>query len=221
VSQSEEQHSDITLIAILRGIVPARVAEVATVLYEAGIRTVEVPLNSPDPYLSIAALAAACPADCLVGAGRVLSVDQVGRVHAAGGRFAVAPNRDPAVIADALRLGLQVMPGFATATEAFTALRSGATHLKLFPAVSYSREHLGALRSVLPAEAKVYPVGEIGAKNMPPWMAMGAAAFGFGSELFRPEYSAAEIERRALELVRTYAQTRIELGRSQNAARPN
>jgi 2-dehydro-3-deoxyphosphogalactonate aldolase len=212
VSQSEGQHSGITLVAILRGIVPARVVEVATVLYEAGIRTIEVPLNSPDPYLSIAALAAACPADCLVGAGTVLSVDQVELVHAAGGRFAVAPNCDPAVIAGAVQLGLQVMPGFATATEAFAALRSGATHLKLFPAVSYGPQHLGALRSVLPAEAKVYPVGGIGAKNMVPWMAMGAAGFGFGSELFRPEYSVAEIERRALELVRTYAQARAELG---------
>ena len=214
MSQSEGQHSGITLIAILRGVVPDRVVEVATVLYGAGIRTIEVPLNSPDPYRSIAALAAACPADCLVGAGTVLSVDQVGLVHAAGGRFAVAPNCDPAVIAGAVRLGLQVIPGFATATEAFVALRSGATHLKLFPAVSYSPPHLGALRSVLPAEARVYPVGGIGATNMVPWMAMGAAGFGFGSELFRPEFSVAEIERRALDLVRTYAQARVELGRA-------
>ena len=221
MSPSNGHHSGITLVAIVRGIVPARIVEVATALYEAGIRTIEVPLNSPDPYRSIAALAATCPSDCLVGAGTVLSVDQLGLVHAAGGRFAVAPNCEPAVIADALRLGLQVMPGFATATEAFVALRSGATHLKLFPASSFSPQHLGALRSVLPVEAKVYPVGGIGATNMLPWLAMGAAGFGFGSELFRPEYSLAEIERRALELVRAYSQARVELGRTPTAALAN
>ncbi len=130
-----------------------------------------------------------------------------------GGRFAVSPNCEATVIASAVRLGLHVIPGFATATEAFIALRSGATHLKLFPAVSYSPPHLGALRAVPPAEARVYPVGGIGATNMVPWMAMGAAGFGFGSEPFRPEYSVAEIERRAAELVRTYSQARVELGR--------
>jgi 2-dehydro-3-deoxyphosphogalactonate aldolase len=203
----------ITLVAILRGIVPDQVVDVATRLYKAGIRTIEVPLNSPDPYASIAALAAASPPDCLIGAGTVLTVDQARLAHGAGGRLAVAPNSDEAVIAGALKLGMQVMPGISTATEAFTALGAGATHLKLFPAISHSPRHLHALRSVLPGEAKVFPVGGIGAQDILPWMAAGAAGFGFGSELFRPEYSLADIERRALELVRAYSQACRELGR--------
>jgi 2-dehydro-3-deoxyphosphogalactonate aldolase len=207
----ELPRTGITLVAILRGIVPDRVVDVAAALYAAGIRTIEVPLNSADPYASISALAASCQPDCLIGAGTVLNTDQLRLAHAAGGRLAVAPNGEPAVIAGALQLGMQAMPGFATATEAFNALRAGATHLKLFPAISHSPSHLRALRSVLPAEAKVYPVGGIGAKDIQPWLAAGAAGFGFGSELFRPEYSLADIERRALELVRAYSQACREL----------
>jgi 2-dehydro-3-deoxyphosphogalactonate aldolase len=202
-----------TLVAILRGIVPERVVAVATCLYQAGIRTIEVPLNSPDPYASIAALAACSPPDCLVGAGTVLNIDQARLAHGAGGRLAVAPNCDEALIAAALKLGLQMMPGVSTATEAFSALHAGATHLKLFPAISHSPQHLRALRSVLPGEARVFPVGGIGAQDILPWMAAGAAGFGFGSELFRPEYALADIERRALELVRAYSQACRELGR--------
>ena len=215
----ELPRTGITLVAILRGIVPDRVVEVAAVLYAAGIRTMEVPLNSPDPYASIAALAAAGQPDCLVGAGTVLNIEQLRLAHAAGGRLAVAPNCEPAVIAGALQLGMQAMPGFATATEAFNALRAGATHLKLFPAISHSPPHLRALRSVLPAEAKVYPVGGIGAKDILPWLAAGAAGFGFGSELFRPDYSLADIERRALEVVRAYSQACRELGRPRDGMR--
>jgi 2-dehydro-3-deoxyphosphogalactonate aldolase len=219
--QPELPRTAITLVAILRGIVPDRVAEVAATLYAAGLRTIEVPLNSPDPYASIAALAASCPSDCLVGAGTVLNVEQLRLSHAAGARLAVAPHCEPAVIAGALQLGMQAMPGFATATEAFNALRAGATHLKLFPAISHSPRHLRALRSVLPAEASVYPVGGIGAKDILPWLEAGAAGFGFGSELFRPEYNRADIERRALELVRAYSQACRELGRPRDGSRAN
>jgi 2-dehydro-3-deoxyphosphogalactonate aldolase len=217
----ELPRSGITLVAILRGIVPDQVVAVAATLYAAGIRTIEVPLNSPDPYASIAALAAYCESDCLVGAGTVLNIEQLRLAHAAGGRLAVAPNCEPAVIAGALQRGMQAMPGFATATEALNALHAGATHLKLFPAISHSPPHLRALRSVLPAEAKVYPVGGIGAKDILPWLAAGADGFGFGSELFRPEYSLADIERRALELVRAYSQACRELGRSRDGTRAN
>src|SRR5882672_820231 len=209
----EAPRTGMTLVAILRGIVPDRVVAVGAGLYKAGIRTIEVPLNSPDPYASIAALAAASPPDCLIGAGTVLHVDQVRLAHGAGGRLAVAPNCDGTVIAGALKLGMQVMPGVSTATEAFNAVRAGATHLKLFPAISHNPPHLRALRSVLPGEARVFPVGGIGAQDILPWMAAGAAGFGFGSELFRPEYTLADIERRALELVRAYSQACRELGR--------
>ena len=205
---TETSRRDTTIVAILRGVLPEQVLAVAAALYSAGIRTIEVPLNSPDPYKSIAALAGWCPADCLVGAGTVLSIDQVQRTHAAGGRLAVSPNSDPAVISAAIELGLQAMPGFATATEAFAALQAGARELKLFPAASHLPAHLRALRSVLPADARIYPVGGIGAKDIAVWLAAGATGFGFGSEVFRPEYSVEDIGRRARELVAAYAQAR-------------
>jgi 2-dehydro-3-deoxyphosphogalactonate aldolase len=146
-------------------------------------------------------LAAAVGSTCLIGAGTVLDADSVRRTHAAGGRLIVAPNCDPEVIGCALKLDMQVMPGIATATEAFTAIRAGATQLKLFPAVSYGPRHLQALRAVLPPAVRVYPVGGVGAAEVADWLAAGAAGFGFGSELFRPEYTWAEIERRARQLV--------------------
>lgn len=205
---TEPNRRQTSIVAILRGVLPDQVLAVAAALYEAGIRTIEVPLNSPDPYRSIAALAGWCPADCLVGAGTVLSVEQVQRTHAAGGRLAVAPNTDPAVISAAVKLGLQAMPGFATATEAFAALQAGARDLKLFPAVAHPPAHVRALRSVLPADTGIFPVGGIGAKDIAVWLAAGASGFGFGSEVFRPEYSVADIGRRARELVGAFAQAR-------------
>jgi 2-dehydro-3-deoxyphosphogalactonate aldolase len=189
------------LVAILRGIEPARAVATADVLCTAGIRIIEVPLNSPDPFASIAALVAAHGSDCLIGAGTVLDLDAVRNTHAAGGRLIVAPNCDPEVIRGALRMGMQVLPGIATATEAFSAIRAGATQLKLFPAVTYGPRHLQALRAVLPPGVRVFPVGGVGAAEVPAWLAAGAAGFGFGSELFRPEYDLPEIERRARQLV--------------------
>src|SRR5260370_14457291 len=133
------------LVAILRGVEPARVVEIAGVLCAAGIRTIEVPLNSPDPFRSIAALAAAHGSDCLIGAGTVLDLEAVRRTHAAGGRLIVAPNCDPQVIHGALQMGMQVMPGIATAPEAFQAIRARATQIQLFPPGTYRPRHLQAL----------------------------------------------------------------------------
>jgi 2-dehydro-3-deoxyphosphogalactonate aldolase len=205
------------LVGILRGVVPERVIEVAKVLYEEGIRVVEVPLNSPDPFASISALAGSLPSDCLVGAGTVLSGEDVHRTHAAGGRLVVAPNCDEAVIGEAARLAMQVMPGISTPTEAFIALRAGATQLKLFPASSYGPAHLRALCTVLPGNIKVFPVGGVTAEQIPGWLAAGAAGFGFGSELFRPEYGLDEIKHRAQLLVRAYQEGRR---RQQSPANP-
>ena len=199
------------LVAILRGVESARVVGIADALYEAGWRIIEVPLNSPDPYASIAALAAGRRPGCIIGAGTVLDAHQVRRTHEAGGTLVVAPNCDAEVIGSALQLGMQAMPGFATASEAFTAIRTGARHLKLFPAVSYGPRHLQALRAVLPAEIALYPVGGIGAPDIPAWLAAGATGFGFGSELFRPDYTLAEIERRARVLVAAFRQARAHL----------
>jgi 2-dehydro-3-deoxyphosphogalactonate aldolase len=192
------------LVGILRGVLPEKVIDVAKVLYSAGFRVIEVPLNSPQPFASISALAGALPADCLVGAGTVLTGQDVHRTHAAGGRLIVAPNCDEHVIGEATKLGMQVMPGVATATEAFSAAGAGATQLKLFPASSYGPQHLRALCTVLPKEIKIFPVGGVTAEQIPGWLAAGAAGFGFGSELFRPEYSLDQIKHRAQLLVRAY-----------------
>jgi 2-dehydro-3-deoxyphosphogalactonate aldolase len=190
------------LVAILRGVTPERVVEVGDVLYAAGFRMIEVPLNSPDPFASIAALAGRNRPDWVIGAGTVLNVTDVLRTQAAGGRLVVAPNSDPEVIRKAVQLGMRVMPGFGTATEAFQAIQAGAQDLKLFPACTYGPRHLQALRAVLPPSVRVFPVGGVGVGEIPAWLAAGAAGFGLGSELFRPEYGLEDIRQRATDLVR-------------------
>jgi 2-dehydro-3-deoxyphosphogalactonate aldolase len=137
-----------------------------------------------------------------VGAGTVLTAAEVDRVHGAGGRLVVAPNCDGSVIRRALELEMRVMPGIATATEAFSALREGATELKLFPASTYGPGHLRALKSVLPKHAKVYPVGGIGSQDIATWLGSGADGFGFGGELFKPAYTLAELTKRAHDLMK-------------------
>jgi 2-dehydro-3-deoxyphosphogalactonate aldolase len=190
----------VELVAILRGLTPLRAAEVGAALVAAGFRTIEVPLNSPEPFDTIKLLSRA-HRECLVGAGTVLTAADVERVHAAGGRLIVAPNCAADVIERALQLGLRVLPGIATATEAFAALRAGATELKLFPASTYGPRHLKALKSVLPRHAKIYPVGGIGSPDIAAWLESGADGFGFGSELFTPAYTLADIEKRAHGLI--------------------
>lgn len=188
------------MIAILRGLTPARALEVGAALVGSGFRTIEVPLNSPEPFATIKLLARAHGDSCLIGAGTVLAPADVDRVRDAGGRLVVAPNCDSEVIRRAADLGMRVLPGIATATEAFTALRHGATELKLFPASSYGAGHLKALKSVLPTHVKVYPVGGIGSQDIATWLASGADGFGFGGELFKPAYTLAELTKRAQDL---------------------
>jgi 2-dehydro-3-deoxyphosphogalactonate aldolase len=190
----------VELVAILRGLTPLRATEVGAALVAAGFRTIEVPLNSPEPFDTIKLLSRA-HRECLVGAGTVLTAADVERVHAAGGRLIVAPNCAADVIEHALQLGLRVLPGIATATEAFAALRAGATELKLFPASTYGPRHLKALKSVLPRHAKIYPVGGIGSPDIAAWLESGADGFGFGSELFTPAYTLTDIEKRAHGLI--------------------
>ena len=198
---SKPRDNALQLVAILRGVLPRNVVAIGTVLYEAGIRTIEVPLNSPDPFDSITALTKCALPGLTVGAGTVLNVDQVQRTHEAGGTLMVSPNSHGPVIEHAVRLGMEVMPGFATATEAFAAIAAGAKKIKLFPAVTYGPRHLQALRAVLPPDVEVYPVGGISAQDIPAWLAAGAAGFGFGSELFKPDYSLDDIDRRATIMV--------------------
>ncbi|MDP9013466.1 MAG: 2-dehydro-3-deoxy-6-phosphogalactonate aldolase [Pseudomonadota bacterium] len=205
---SEASSGEKELVAILRGVTTGRVVAIGDVLYEAGIRCIEVPLNSPDPFASIAALANRRLPDLKVGAGTVLNVEDVHRTRDAGGRLVVSPNIRVEVIRCALELGLDVMPGFATATEAFEAIDAGARRLKLFPAASYGTRYLESLRGVFPADVQVYPVGGVGARDVAPWLAAGAAGFGFGSELFRPEYDLSEIKQRAAALMRALQEAR-------------
>jgi 2-dehydro-3-deoxyphosphogalactonate aldolase len=189
----------IELVGILRGLTPERAPETGATLVAAGFRTIEVPLNSPQPFDTIRLLAQAHP-DCLVGAGTVLTPVEVDRVHDAGGRLVVAPNCDAVVIRRALEKGMRVLPGVGTATEAFAAVAAGATELKLFPAATYGSGHLRALKSVLPKHVKVFPVGGIGSQDIAEWLVSGADGFGFGGELFKPAYTLAELTQRALEL---------------------
>jgi len=193
--------SNIELVAILRGLTPERAPEVGAALVGCGFRTIEVPLNSPNPYDTIKLLSQAHGSNCLIGAGTVLTPAEVDRVHGAGGRLVVAPNCDAQVIRRAVELGMRVLPGIATATEAFAAVSAGATELKLFPASSYGVGLLRALKSVLPKHVKVYPVGGIGSKDIAEWLASGADGFGFGGELFKPAYTLAELTKRAQDLV--------------------
>ncbi len=190
----------IEMVAILRGLTPERAPETGAALVAAGFRCIEVPLNSPEPFETIRLLARAYP-DCLIGAGTVLTAAEVDRVHGAGGRLVVAPNCDGHVIRRALELGMRVLPGIATATEAFAALKEGASELKLFPASTYGAGHLRALKSVLPSHVRVYPVGGIGSQDIAEWLLSGADGFGFGGELFKPAYTLAELTKRAQDLM--------------------
>ena len=196
------------VIAIVRGVKPDEIIAVAEALYAAGVRVVEAPLNSPDPYQTICILSEAFAGRLICGGGTVLTVEQVDKVAAAGGHISVAPNTDGAVIRRAVGLGLIPFPGFGSATEAFEAIHAGARYLKLFPASTYGTAHLKALKAVLPPEAIVAPVGGIGPADIAPWRAAGAGCFGIGSEIYKPGMAAEEVHRRAVELVRAEAAAR-------------
>ena len=183
--------AQLPLVAILRGLTPAEAPAIGDALVSSGFALIEVPLNSPEPLQSIATLAARYP-QALVGAGTVLHARQVQEVHAAGGRLIVAPNFNPAVVAQALSLGMVVLPGVATPSEAFAALDAGAHGLKLFPAEMISPSVVKALRAVLPASVPLLPVGGIGPDNMGAYKKAGASGFGIGSSLYKPGQSATQ-----------------------------
>ena len=189
------------LVAILRGVQPHEIVAIADVLVEEGFALIEVPLNSPDPLASIAAIAGRYPAPVLVGAGTVLSVDQVAQVAATGARLIVSPNTDVAVIAASAAAGLISLPGYATPSEAFAALAAGATGLKLFPAEAANPAVLKAQRAVLPGDAPVLVVGGITPDKIASWMAAGANGFGLGSALYRPGDTVADVRKRARAFV--------------------
>ena len=195
------------LIAILRGVRPDEVLDHARALYSAGIRAIEVPLNSPDPLDSVARLANTFGDTCVIGAGTVLSVAQVEAVFAAGGKLIVSPNADAAVIGRTMALGMYSAPGVGTATEAFAAIAAGARHLKLFPAATYGPGHLKQLRAVLPPEIAVLAVGGVGPDAMADWFAAGARGFGLGSELYKAGQSVAETAEKACHVTEVLSRT--------------
>ena len=196
--------AELPLVAILRGVTPAKIGGVADALFGAGFRAIEVPLNSPEPFKSIEILAKQFGDRCLTGAGTVLTVEQADQVASAGGKLMVTPNTNASVIARGVAKGLTVMPGFYTPSEGFAAIAAGAKYLKLFPASTGGIGHLQAMLAVLPKTIPVYAVGGVGAGNMSEWRKAGAAGFGLGSELFKPDFTDADIAARAQKAVAAF-----------------
>jgi len=196
---------EVPLIAILRGLIPEHALDIGQVLIDTGFRVIEVPLNSPRPLESIAALARAFGNRALIGAGTVLRPGDVRRVEEAGGRLIVMPHGDPTVVAKAKHQGLFCIPGVATPTEAFAALAAGADGLKLFPAEAIPPNVVKAWRAVLTPEILLLPVGGITPERMGAYFSAGASGFGLGSALFTPDMPPAAVRQRAEAFVSALA----------------
>ncbi len=194
------------IIAILRGITPDGTVEVCEALVAAGITMIEVPLNSPDALRSIADAAKAFDGRALIGAGTVLSRADVEQVAAAGGRFVVSPDTNPEVIGATIELGMTSYPGVFSPTDAFTAIRSGATGLKFFPAEVLGPKGIKAMKAVLPPAIPLYAVGGANPENFGEYFAAGCAGFGLGTYIYKPGMSAADVAQRAIAAVTAYDQ---------------
>lgn len=192
------------LVAILRGLQPHEAEAIGDALVEAGFEAIEVPLNSPDPFESIGRLAMRLPSSVLVGAGTVLSPDAVRRVADVGGRLMVSPNVDPAVIGAAAARGMVTMPGVFTPTEAFAALGAGASALKFFPASALGAGGIAAVRAVLPKDTVIGAVGGVSDADFAAYAKAGVTAFGLGSSLYKPGFTAAEVAARAAAAVKAW-----------------
>lgn len=180
------------LVAIIRGVTPDEAVAIGEALMEAGIRIIEVPLNSPEPLASIERLAQRFGDEALIGAGTVLRVEDVERVRKAGGRLVVSPNMNAGVIRATVAAGMVSSPGVLTPTEAFAALESGAHALKLFPAEAASPNVVKAIRAVLPTDVRLLVVGGVTPETVSGWLDAGADGFGLGGGLYKPRQSAEE-----------------------------
>jgi 2-dehydro-3-deoxyphosphogalactonate aldolase len=193
------------LIAIIRGVTPGEAVDIAGALFEAGIRIVEVPLNSPDPLASIRAIADALGEQALIGAGTVLRPEQVADVREAGGRIVVSPNMNAAVIRATVEAGMVSSPGIFTPSEAFAALDAGAHTLKLFPAEAASPKVVKSLRAVLPRDVPFLVVGGVTPESVAGWLDAGADGFGLGGGLYKPGQSPDETREKARAYVEAVA----------------
>jgi len=192
------------LVAILRGIRPDETAAIVDALVEAGFEAIEIPLNSPEPFRSIEIAATRAPAGCLIGAGTVLSVDEVGRLADAGGRLMVSPNVDAKIIGAASERGMVTMPGVFTATEALFAASVGASALKFFPASVLGASGINAIRAVLPKGLEIGAVGGVSERDFQAYAKAGIRTFGLGSSMYKPGATAAEIAGKARAVIAAY-----------------
>lgn len=206
VQMFDAAFAECPLIAIIRGVTPDECEAIGQALYEDGIRVIEVPLNSPDPLVSIKRLSSKLGDKALIGAGTVLRGDQVLEVAQAGGRIIVSPSTNVEVIRTSVAAGLVSCPGYFTPSEAFAALDAGAHALKLFPAEGASPHVLKAQRAVLPADVKLIVVGGVGPDNMRPWLDAGANGFGLGSGIYKPGQTSEETLSKARAFAAALAQ---------------
>jgi len=192
------------LVAILRGVKPDEAEGIVSALIEAGMTAIEIPLNSPDPFRSIETAAKQAPAGILIGAGTVLTADDVDRLHDVGGKLMVSPNVDTQVLARAHERGMVTMPGVFTPTEALLAARAGASSLKFFPASVLGASGIAAIRAVLPADVMIAAVGGVSDQNFAEYVKAGVTAFGLGSSLYKPGMTAAKVAARARATIKAY-----------------
>jgi 2-dehydro-3-deoxyphosphogalactonate aldolase len=202
----EDAMLEMPVVAIIRGVTPDEVSGVAEALHRAGVRIVEIPLNSPEPLESLRRLVRNWDDRLVCGSGTVLSVEAAREVAAAGGRILVSPDTRPQVITAARELGMEPMPGFATASEMFRAYDAGARLLKLFPAETYGPRHIRGLKAVLPEDATILAVGGADDTNVAEWWAAGARGFGMGSKLYKPGFTPERVFEKAKAVVEAVRQ---------------